>query len=252
MAIFVPLQSFVRDTPKLCKHMTYTMEAPKPSDANASEGNKSDHKDPKESILRVPSLASDSLGDQDPKQASPEKQRLRSVNSASTVPSGPGDGHGMHERGSPVHHGWPQHGGMGYRSHEGYGPQGSPVHHGVTFPPPYSPRFPFRTYPSGSPLKSGRGGARLSAVRQWNGPVQSSFPVSQRGKGNRPVPSPWTNQESPVAKTDLAEPESSDFGPHLQKDNYATVVPISRKMKRKLPLARKSSQSSNGEASQHC
>lgn len=231
--------------------MTYTIGSPKPSEAKAFEGDKSHLKDPKETILRVPSLASDSLGDQDLKQASPEQKRLRSVDSASAVPSGPGDGHGIHEQGSPLHHRWPQHGVMGYHSHDGYGLQASPLHHGVTFPPPYSPRFPFRTYPSGSPLKSGRGGTRLLAFRQRHEPVQSLFPVSQRGKGSRHVPSPRNNRESPVAKTDLAESESSGFGPDLQKDDSASVVPISRKTKRKLPLARKSSQSPDAEASQH-
>jgi hypothetical protein len=139
----------------------------------------------------------------------------------------------MHERGSPVHRGW-THSGMGYQSHDLYGLQGSPVGNGVTFPPPYSSRFPFRTYAGGSTLKSGRGGSRVSAVRQWHEPSQSSFPVSQRGKGNRRVHSP------PGATTNLAEYQSTSLGPHMQNDS-ATTISISRKVKRKLPLARKPS-----------
>jgi len=197
---------------------------------------------PSQSILQVPSLTSRSDGEQDPKQTSPEQQHLN--NTAPSVP-------GVHERASPIHPGW-QHGGMAmsYRTRDGgYADprlvhQTSPVRHGVTFPPPYSPRFPFRT-PGGppSPLKSGRGGSRLSS--------RNSFPVSQRGKGGRSriVRSPITtpnSENSVAAKTETEESLSPGLGPHLQKDS--AVADVSRRMARKLPLARKSDATAQGDS----
>ena len=235
---FALQQSFVRDTPKLCKDMTCTEEAPSTPGAMSSEYAKDSKSKESQAILQVPSLTSRSDGEQEPKQTSPEEPRPQLTNStpSTCIP-------GMLERVSPVHPGW-QHGGMAmsYRTRDGgYADprlvHASPVRHGVTFPPPYSPRFPFRT-PGGppSPLKSGRGGSRLAS--------RTSFPVSQRGKGSRsrivrsPISSPSTH-ESPVAKKESEESQSPGLGPHLQKDAIA-ISGISRKTnKRKLPLARK-------------
>lgn len=233
-------QSFVRGTHKLCKHMIFqgpplrATESNSPSSAGGhNEG--STAPGASQSILQVPSLTSRSDGEQEPKQPSQEQQRLNN-----TTPSGVQH---VQERISPVHPGW-QHGGMAmsYRTRDGgYADprlvhQTSPLRHGVTFPPPYSPRFPFRT-PGGppSPLKSGRGGSRLAS--------RNSFPVSQRGKGGRPriVRSPIT---TPDTKKSVGRTESEEtrlpagLGPHLQKES--AIASISRKMTRKLPLARKS------------
>lgn len=216
--------------------MTRKEGSPNASDAKSSgsvgshsKGSKAE--DASQSILQVPSLTSRSDGEQDPKQASAEQLLQLNSSAPSGVP-------GVHERVSPVvHPGW-QHGGMAmsYRTRDGgYADprlvhQTSPVRHGVTFPPPYSPRFPFRT-PGGppSPLKSGRGGSRLAS--------RSSFPVSQRGKSSRAriVRSPITTPKSD-AKTESEESQSPGLTPQLQKDSV--VAGISRKMTRKLPLAR--------------
>jgi len=238
-------QSFVRGTLKLCKHMKKAETARKPTEAkspgsinSSSKGSKA--QDASQSILQVPSLTSRSDGEQEPKQGSPEQQHLQ-LNNAAPPCSGV---RSAHERMSPVHHhpGW-QHGGMtmSYRTRDGgYADyhQTSPVSHGVTFPPPYSPRFPFRT-PGGppSPLKSGRGGSRLS--------TRNSFPVSQRGKGggrSRIVRSPITtpSQERSVATSESQETQSPGLGPHLQKESMSAG--ISRKMTRKLPLAMKAAE----------
>ena len=237
------LQSFVRGTPKLCKHMSYKAPTSPDSPDTKSTGSVDSHakgtKSPEgsQSILQVPSLTSRSDGEQEPKHASPDQQHVNFTNCA---PSGVAN---VHDRASPVHHGW-QHGGMAmsYRTPDGgYADprlvhQTSPVRHGVTFPPPYSPRFPFRT-PGGppSPLKSGRGGSRLS---------RTSFPVSQRGKGGRAriVRSPIT-----TPKKESEETQSPGLGPHLQKES--AVTDISRKMTRKLPLARKAAVADTKESS---
>lgn len=233
------LQSFVRGTPKLCKHMTYKAPTSLGSPETKSPGSVDSHtggtKSPEasQSILQVPSLTSRSDGEQEPKHATPDQQHVHFNN------SNPSSVQSVHERASSIHPGW-QHGGMAmsYRTPDGgYADprlvhRTSPVRHGVTFPPPYSPRFPFRT-PGGppSPLKSGRGGSRLS---------RTSFPVSQRGKGGRAriVRSPITTPESLASKNESSEVEQSPgLGPHLQKDS--AISEISRKMTRKLPLARK-------------
>jgi hypothetical protein len=291
--VFSSKQSFVRGTLKLCKHMTYKEEAPKLPETKSPGSDTSHSKEAKSedaSILQVPSLTSRSDGEQEPKETSQDRQGAAKKSASPITPHG-------HGRGSPVvfHPGW-QHGGMAmsYRTRDGgYADprlvhQTSPLRHGVTFPPPYSPRFPFRT-PGGPPsplVKSGRGGKRVSS--------RNSFPVSQRGKGGRarivrspittpgsdksvaknesPITTPGSDKsvaknespitrpdsdksvaknESPitrpsadksVAKTELEESRSTGLGPPPQKDSLVTGV--SRKMTRKLPLARKSSTSS--------
>ena len=126
----------------------------------------------------------------------------------------------------------------------------------------HDPRYPFRHHntepvmrhpPSQySPprVRSGRGSLRLTTMNRGPSPAtthggvaRASFPVSNRGKGRPSVNRPVILSSESTMNSDRRSPDAAiaaaaeETGKSVQR----VAVAISRKTKRKLPLARKTS-----------
>jgi hypothetical protein len=220
------------------------------------------------SILQVPSLASTDRPNAFQTITPNKRARYEEQVTAGGIPTN------TIRRASPCPPGWPMRP-MGFAAEENvyadpamgwgqYYPDSQ--HHGMRlmgqYPPTvYDPRFHFRHQGAESIMRqpaqynpprvrSGRGSLRVVAVNrgqtgspQTTSVARSTFPVSNRGKGSRrpsacraPVPAVDLSQTS-AATTDRS---SSLVGTGHQGNSVQCVaVAISRKTKRKLPLARK-------------
>mmetsp|Transcript_4723 Transcript_4723/g.10628 ORF Transcript_4723/g.10628 Transcript_4723/m.10628 type:complete len:219 (-) Transcript_4723:102-758(-) len=199
---FLGLQHFVRGLPQLCEKMQqHSSRLPAPPP-------KPEPEKPAGTIAVPPS-------ETEKANCTPPHSFLRVPSLASSRSDGTGE--------KPDHVAWyqedrrhPAHSPFGWRMYDQA--HFSPAR--VTCPPPYDARFPFRPLKENySPqVRSGRGGARM--VRHApteHVPEKRSLTVSQRGGKSRGVP--------------RTEPSLS----------ARVAVAISRKTKRKLPLARSAS-----------
>jgi hypothetical protein len=275
---FIGTQFFIRGAQKLCSKMRFTAvssDSPK-GPKTVSPGRVHGREEGARLILRVPSLASppgDALKTTEPNKRiryeEPKKPSETSTNgrhSQSPVPPGTG---------------WPARPMESFMIYNGYRTDESPyaetgawrkhysdpsvgMRHMGQFPPgTYDARYPFRhnraesvmRQPSPSQyspprVRSTRGRApganRTSApapVTATSAPMRSSFPVSNRGKRSlrpaacRPAVPADSNagRTSPVLSSIAASAEQT--GAKVQR----IAVAISRKTKRALPLARKTS-----------
>ena len=135
-----------------------------------------------------------------------------------------------------------------------------PMSMGAIAPPGYSSPPPPPPPPQ---VRSGRGAMRVSGLTRSppssspvNTPLaRSSFPVSNRGKSRKapvcrtPIPSAETNNTSPnETLSPLAPPVGLEEAQRIGNSVKGVAIAISRKTKRKLPLARNAEKEENAGA----
>jgi hypothetical protein len=278
---FASKQLFIRGAQKLCSKMRFTTVPSSKGPKTVSPG-RVRKGDAERSILQVPSLAeSDSSKCDSPHKRARYEDQASAMSSTSTVRS-PGPLNWAIPR--------PQDSSMliAYRSEDPYSESAAAWGHyysdaarmrqmaGQYGGPPYDPRFrhigadpmmsPVSQY-SPPQVRSGRGAIRISASNRSSvssspattPTVRTSFSVSNRGKGRKatacrtsiPIPdgaksAKMGGRDSP-SESAVSLEEAQRIGSAVQ----GVAIAVSRKTKRKLPLARKTDTASAFYAKKH-